>query len=286
MNVKIIPIYRHLDAYVADVEKGEDTLEALWEKYAIEPYWEILCQYAPFDISDRKPKPITDIMTLKSQLDLLMEIDLAELEQEFQKIVNLLPNYDDDLIYVALYPLSDENKTVKERQNGVVGTSTFGNIFIEINPLADQFHSWIPYVFAHEHHHTVWGNYWYVLRENPLANTFIHALLIDGEADSFALSLYSDLKPKWLFDLSAEAEEALWKEHYANLVLQENVDYCKYMFGDERAGIPWCAGYAIGFRIVQTFLASNPNVSFAKLLEMNPMDIYRESGYRNIKGDE
>lgn len=26
MNVKIIPIYRHLDAYVADVEKGEDTL--------------------------------------------------------------------------------------------------------------------------------------------------------------------------------------------------------------------------------------------------------------------
>lgn len=286
MNIKIIPVYKSLDAYVTDLEKEVDSAEALWNKYAIDPYWETLCKYAPHDLSDRRPQPITNIPILKKQIELLNHIDIIKLEDEFKKIAGLLPNYDDDPIYVALYPLSDDNDTVKKLQNGIVGTSTYGNMLININPLAEGFSQWLPYVFAHEYHHTVWGNYWYALHGGTLGNHFVNSLLIDGEADSFAMSLYPDLKPKWLFDMSNDTEQALWENHYSKIIVEQDVDYFKYMFGDHNSEIPWCAGYAIGYRIIQRFLINNPDTSFRKLIEINPIDIYTLSGYGEVQEDK
>ncbi|WP_342756625.1 DUF2268 domain-containing putative Zn-dependent protease [Kineothrix sedimenti] len=280
MDISIIPVYKNLDGYIADVESKVDSVEILWDKYAIDPYWETLCQYAPYDLTDRKPKPVTNIPTLKKQIELLNKINLTKLKDEFIKIALALPNYDDDPIYVAIYPLSDDNSSIKELQNGVVGASTFGNMLININPLANDFKDWIPYVFAHEYHHTVWGNYWYALHGGELDIQFINSLLIDGEADSFALSFYPQLKPKWLFDLSESSEQILWKRHYSKIILKQNVDYSKYMFGDKKSQIPWCAGYTVGFRIVQKFLIKNPDITFRKLVEMRPFDIYEGSGYQ------
>jgi uncharacterized protein YjaZ len=68
-------------------------------------------------------------------------------------------------LLVALYPICDDNKKVKKYQNGVLGTSVFGNILININPLAEDYYNWIFYVFAHEYHHCVWGNNWFSLRK-------------------------------------------------------------------------------------------------------------------------
>ncbi len=279
MNLEIIAVYKNLQDYVTGIENNAKDAETLWNKYAIDPYWEILCQYAPFDLSDRKPKPVTDILTLKKQIDLLNNIDLDNLKDIFKKTASSLPMNEDDTIYIALYPLSDDNAIVKEQQNGVAGTSTFGNMLININPLADNFFEWIPYVFAHEYHHAVWGNYWYALHGGELDNSFINSLLIDGQADSFALSFYPALKPKWLFDMSKETEKVLWDNHYSKIYPEQDVDYGKYMFGDEANGIPWCAGYAIGYRIVQQFLVRNPDTTFVKLLEMRPLDLYKLSGY-------
>lgn len=282
MNIEIIPVYKYLGAYVTDVENRLDTAEALWSKYAIDPYWERLCQFAPHDLSDRKPKPITDMAILKKQIEILDRIDLTWLKNEFQNVAALLPNYDDDSICVALYPLSDDNFTVKKLQNGVVGASTFGHMLININPLADSFLQWVPYVFAHEYHHTVRGNYWYAINGGKLEHQFVNSLLIDGEADSFALSVYPDLKPKWLFDMSEELEQSLWEHHYSKIVLEQDVDYGKYMFGDHHSGIPWCAGYAIGYRIVQRFIAKNPQITFKELLEKRPIDIFLDSEYEAL----
>lgn len=279
MNIEILPVYKNLARYIAEIEAGNTNIEALWEEYGIKPYWDTLCQYAPMDLSDRKPKPITDVETLKEQIQQLESIDLVQFKEELQKVVAILPNYDEDPIYVALYPLSDANQKVKENQNGVVGASTFGNMLININPLAEGYYDWILYVFAHEYHHTVWGNYWFGIHGGELKNEFIDSLLIDGEADSFALSLYPELKPKWLFEMPKEVEEALWKEHYCKLIDQTKVNYPKYMFGDKESHIPWCAGYTIGFRMVQKFLENHPETSFSELVEMRPMDIFKASQY-------
>lgn len=283
MRLEIIAAYQNLGEYCAQVENGGNA-EALWEQYAIEPYWKTLCQYTTDDLSYRKPQPITDIPSLKKQNDLLNQIDLIQLKAEFEKIAAALPNYDDDPITIALYPLGDNITYIKELQNGVIGTSTFGNIIININPFAEDYREWIPYVFAHEYHHTVFGNYWFVIHGGEAERLFIDSLLIDGEADSFALSFYPQLRPRWLFDMSEETEKRLWEEQYSKIILEpeQNVDYGKFMFGDTPGGIPWCAGYAMGYRIVQQFLRDYPDTTFRQLLEMRPLDIYRMSGYESV----
>jgi uncharacterized protein YjaZ len=139
-------------------------------------------------------------------------------------------------MYIAIYPLL--SPYVCENQNGVWGNCTWGNMIINIDPIASDFEKWIPYVFAHEYHHNIWGNNWYNVRQGELRHIFLNDLISDGLADSFALSLYPELRPKWLFDISAETEMRLWSEHYVHMIEKSDVDYPKYMFGDEKEGIP------------------------------------------------
>lgn len=181
----------------------------------------------------------------------------------------MLPNYDDSPLLVVIFPCDTNNTTVNEKQNGVVGTSLFGNVLIQVNSLIEGYEAWIKYVFAHEYHHTIWGNYWFVLHAGALSDEFINSLVIDGEADCFALELYPDLKPKWIFDMPIAEVQRLWEENYKEIATKSNVAYETYMFGNEKAGIPWCAGYAIGFHLVHNYLAACQK-SVVEILEMKP----------------
>jgi hypothetical protein len=276
MSLEIFAVYDHLDGHLNKLCLGEGNPDALWEEYAIRPYWPRLTRFAPVDISDRQPKPVTDHDGLTRRLDILKRLDLPALRAEFERAASSLPEYDDTMT-VALYPL--DSPEVREKQDGVWGNCTWGNIVINIDPLAAGYERWLPYVFAHEYHHNIWGATWFNTRRGELGGGFVNSLLSDGLADSFALSLYPALRPKWLFDMSEETEKRLWREHYAGLVLRPDVDYPKYMFGDESSGIPWCAGYAVGYRIVQCYQRRHPGTTMAALLEARPVDIFAESGY-------
>ena len=273
MRIEVINTYSEIKKYIGRVKNGEAP-DVCWEEM-LSIYWEKLCCYAPFNLSDRKPRVITDIVTLEKQCALLEKMDVTVLSNEFERITTILPNYDDDPITVALFPSDAENTTVNEKQNGVIGTALFGNLMIQINPLIEQYEKWIPYVFAHEYHHTVWGNYWFMLHGGSLENKFVDALLIDGEADTFALSEYPDLKPEWIFGISEADREKLWEEHYRAIVLEKDVDYGTYMFGNEEAQIPWCAGYAIGYMLVQRYMEKTGSTILA-MLEKKPEDILNE----------
>lgn len=278
MNLDILSVYENLDGYVLDMEKENADCEALWNKYAIEPYWEKISQYSPFDMSDRKPKAIKNIVKLKEQLEAMKKLDLTKLKSIFTNIVNELPNYDDDPITIALYPVDDDNLVVKEDQNGVWGVCIFGNMLLNINPLAKNYVDWIPYVFAHEYHHCVWGNYWHIVHGGR-TNKFLESMLIDGQADAFAKSFNPNLKPKWICQIDKEQEIELWDNEYSKLLNDTDVDYCKYMFGDNAAGIPWCAGYFFGYRIIDAFKKNHPHISSKELIEMSSEEIYSMSGY-------
>lgn len=276
MALEIIPVYENLDGYAELLRSGAGNPDALWQALAIRPYWPHLARFAPMDISDRQPGPMTDPAGLVRRLGALRRLDLPSLRAEFERAASALPDYDDTMT-VALYPL--DSAAVRERQNGVWGVCTWGNLVINIDPAAPGYERWIPYVFAHEYHHNVWGAYWFNTHRGELSGEFISSMLSDGLADSFALSLYPDLRPGWLFGLSDDTVKRLWREHYSGLVLRTDVNYEKYMFGDEAAGIPWCAGYAVGYRIVQAYMKKFPETTMAALLEMRPADIYEASGY-------
>ncbi|MFL0196277.1 DUF2268 domain-containing putative Zn-dependent protease [Clostridium sp. WILCCON 0269] len=278
MELEIISVYEDLDDYILEMEKDDADYEVLWDKYAIQPYWEKISQWAPFDTSARKPKPIKDIGKLKQQIKLMKEINLSTIKNEFRKAVNALPNYDDDTIVIAIYPLDDENTIVKEHQNGVQGINVFGNILIEINSFAENYLEWIPYIFAHEYHHSVWGNYWHVIH-GGCTGSLIETMLIDGEADTFARSLNPTLNPRWIYQISKEQEKELWNNYYYKLLYETSFDYKKYMFGDDEAGIPWCAGYFFGYKIIDNFRKIYPQISIKDMIEMNSEKIFIMSNY-------
>jgi len=74
MGLKIIPVYESLDVYIKELEDPNADAQALWEKYAIEPIWPKLCEFAPVDMSSRMPKPVGDIGRLKKQVDMLRRV--------------------------------------------------------------------------------------------------------------------------------------------------------------------------------------------------------------------
>jgi uncharacterized protein YjaZ len=249
VELEIVLVYENLDGYILKLEKQHENYEELWNKYAIQPYWKRISQWAPFDMSERKPKPIKDIDKLKQQVKSLKEININAIKSEFMNVVAALPSYDDDdTIVVAIYPLDDENTIVKERQNGVVGACVFGNILINVNPFARDHLKWIPYVFAHEYHHCVWGSYWHGIRQKACTGSLLEAMLSDGQADAFAKSLYPTLSPTWIHQIPKGIERELWDKHYSKSLNEIDYDYCKYMFGNDEAGIPWCAGYFFGVK--------------------------------------
>ena len=268
MKINVINTYKEVRKYIERVQNGESPA-LCWEEEVVSPYWDRLCCYAPFDLGERKPSVITDIVSLRKQCDLLEVLDIDSLKKEFERVTGILPNYDDDPITVAFFPSADNNADVNDKQNGVVGTSLFGNLFVQVNPLVPGYENWIKYVFAHEYHHTVWGNYWFMMHGGELENKFIESLVIDGEADSFALALYPALRPQWLFHLSEEEIHCLWEERYYEIVNSTDVDYVSYMFGNEERNIPWCAGYAVGYRLVQNYLTMTGK-TIVEIIEIKP----------------
>lgn len=278
MELEIIPVYMNLDDYITGMEKEPADCEKLWDKYAIQPYWGKISHWAPFDMSDRKPEPIKNICKLKQQLKLMKELNLDDIMNKFRQVVNVLPNYDDDTITVAIYPVDDDNLIVKEQQNGVWGVNMFGNMIININPFGENYMDWISYVFAHEYHHTVWGNYWHVIHGGS-TGSLLETMLIDGQADSFAKSFNPSLNPKWISQVSIEQEKELWNKYYVKLLNETDYNYSKYMFGDDEACIPWCSGYFFGYKIVEHFKKHNPQIGFRDMIEMSSEDIFSMSNY-------
>ncbi len=279
-SINLISVYNHMDGYLEEAEQEDHiAFPELWDKYAIKPYWDDISQWAPFDLSDRKPKPITDTVSLKKQVDMLRSMDLGAIQSEFQSVMSKLPGYDSDDMTVAIYPLDDKNELVKERQNGVLGDCIFGNIMLQVNPFAENYLTWIPYVFAHEYHHCIWGHYRYVIRGGG-NGTLLEALLIDGQADSFAKSIYPSLHPAWIEQISENDERELWKMHYADRLKHTEFDYPKYMFGSREDGVPWCAGYFFGYRIIESFRKRFPHIDYKSMLEMDTEEIYTLSCYQ------
>lgn len=69
----------------------------------------------------------------------------------------------------------------------------------------------------------------------------IDSLIIDGEADSFALELYPELRPQWLFGISEKRINEFWKNKYKDIVLRTDVDYVTYMFGNKTRKLTYIA---------------------------------------------
>ena len=279
-NIKIISTFGNAREFLTAAKHGDIELQELWQKRMIEPFWSEIAKWAPFDQSFKQPLCVESLELLDKQLIILSEIDIDGLQSELTRVAEELPSAGGDDMLVVLYPLCDSNKTVKERQNGVVGTAVFGNIIISINPLADNWQRWIPFVFAHEYHHNIWGYNWFVLNGGQgIEGTFLEYMSTEGQADLFAEHLFPHLVPQWNRPFDSETEKALWENIKPILFSTDPAILGVYMFGDESKGVPWCLGYSFGRAIVGDYIQKHPGMSFDNLIKTPPIDILNGSRF-------
>lgn len=162
-----------------------------------------------------------------------------------------------DEVKLGLY-VSDPEKL--KLQNGYTG---FGGIpgFITVNIYPSDYNlPKIPAVIAHEFHHNIRFSYFDWDHGNVTVGDY---LVIEGLAESFAKELYgTEQIGPWVTSMNEEELE------YSTDVIGEALDVkgfaevSSYMFGDEIAaqegyqpvGLPFCAGYAVGYNAVQSYM--------------------------------
>lgn len=162
-----------------------------------------------------------------------------------------------DEIQFGMY-VADPDKL--KLQKGYTG---FGGIpgFVTVNIYPNDYNiPKIPALIAHEFHHNIRFSYFDWDHGNVTVGDY---LVIEGLADSFAKELYGteQLGP-WVTSMDKDDLD------YSIFVIGEALDIkgfaevSSYMFGDEIAkqegyqpvGLSFCAGYAVGYEVVQAFM--------------------------------
>lgn len=162
-----------------------------------------------------------------------------------------------DNIKFGLY-ISNPEKL--ELQKGYTG---FGGIpgYIMVNIYPNDYNlPRIPAVIAHEFHHNMRFSYFEWDYGNVTVGDY---LVIEGLAESFAKELYgTDQLGPWVTHMDREELEYSIGVIEDALNIKGFAEVSSYMFGDEIAsnegyqpvGLPFCAGYAVGYEVVQSFM--------------------------------
>jgi uncharacterized protein YjaZ len=278
----MVSAYLGMGAYAAAAQASPGAaLEELWHRHAIRPYWDAWAagQWNEKRLREKYQHPFPNVEALSQQVQLLHASGVERLiENAYEQIAAALPPYVDNPV-ICIYALDPDNTFAREQMGGVVGSGVGDNSLLEINPLTPGWQDWVPYVLAHEHHHSVWGYHYFHLQGHQSAD-LLTGLLIDGQADSFARRLYPNIEPPWIHALEPGQETRLWKRLTPWLDNPDQDLLAKIMFGDEELELPQWAGYTLGYRIIQAYLRSHPGGNPADLLEKDAHDILTESGYK------
>lgn len=166
------------------------------------------------------------------------------------------------------------------------GYSGFGGIpgFIQVSIYPNSYNiPKIPAIIAHEFNHNIRFSYFDWDHGNVTVGDY---LIIEGLAESFAKELYGeDFLGPWVTSMDKEELE------YSTDVIGEALDVkgfaevSSYMFGDEIAaqegyqpvGLPFSAGYAVGFQVVQSFMKEN-NIGIAEATLLGTDEIINNCG--------
>lgn len=270
MKLTYLCPYENLEEYIEHMQEKD-----AWEQIMIAPFWQQITEWAPFPLDYMEPKAIVNKQMLINQMEYFKNFNILTLAPEFEKITLSLPKADDDPMTVALYP---SDNCLEE---GVYGTGAWGNIIINLNPANSNACKWTPFVFAHEYHHTVLGDYWYCSKGGrETKGNFLEAIINEGQADLFAQSIYPSFFPSWLKGVSSDWEETVWKK-MKNILYKvaSTEEFAPYMFGSDELKIPSNAGYYFGNLIVKEYLNNHPKVSFSELLQTPHQVIFNESKF-------
>ncbi len=124
----------------------------------------------------------------------------------------------------------------------------------------------LPALVAHEIHHAVRS------ARGAGSPTLADALATEGLAEAFAHQLFPDLRDSCAPSLPSAQEREVWQEMQPLLGSANPNLYERYF----TRGI---VGYTIGYNIVQSYLALNPDETSASLVGISGRELIQASGY-------
>jgi uncharacterized protein YjaZ len=273
-------IGRYIDAARA---QPEAELRELWSQYAVAPYWD---EWGAGQFNEERTRAETaeppggreGLDALAADLEQLARADVGALiSTAYARISAALPPALAERA-VCVYPADPRNASLLSELNGVVGSCVGDNILLRINPRGADWRTWAAYVMAHEYHHTLWGYNYFAVRGKTEMSLLV-SLLVDGQADSFAMSLHPGLSPAWTRALSPGQAREQWRRMQPHLGSGDPDLYRRFFFGDAVSETPAFTAYTIGYRIVQGYLQNHPEVQWAELLDVDAGQVLADSGW-------
>ena len=271
-----ITIYDTLSAMRAVIDVPIAERRAVYRARLIEPlrdYWYLAMQRVNPQVTD------DESLAMKMLWDVdLEEADLSEYAQALDRLEEVAAwekadaairlaahtfevggrSCTEDHITCLLLLGNPRDRIFIELNRGYAGAQLPGYIVLPIWP-NDYNLPRIPAALVHEFNHRV------RLSHEPwtLATTVGQYIVLEGLAESFAAELYGpEYVGPWVSTLDDEQIRRA-KEIIGPALAVSGFDKIRaYIFGDETAkqwglpalGLPHCAGYTIGYRLVQTYL--------------------------------
>lgn len=129
--------------------------------------------------------------------------------------------------------------------------------------LADAIDAHLPRILAHEFHHCArW-------RGPGYGRTLAEALVSEGLADHFDLEVHAGAQPyHWSVAVDGPELEAVWRLAGPQL-WEPGYEHAFWFFNQNAGSIPFHAGYALGFRLVGSYLEANPSLRPSQLANIS-----------------
>ena len=210
---------------------------------------------------------------LKEELELLKIIDFGQIvDSAFRIITKELSGPDTKILFIPAN--TKYRKFYKEWGFGIqavtIGT---GKIIVSIDPTIENFKQIMPYVLAHEYHHSVWTS-----RNFTTADlTPLEYLLLEGRADSFAEELFPFGNHPFINTLTEDQEKSVWNQIKPELNNRNSKMNDKMAYGSK--DIPYGSVYSIGFSIIRSFKKNNPKITDIELIDIPAEQILHLSKY-------
>ena len=263
---EILTAYQIFDNYA---EKKTSYLQNVFNK--IENEFKHNSEY-PF-LLETIEKEIKPDENLKEELELLKDIDFKQIvDSAFQLITKELPGPDTKILFI---PINSEYREFYKKYGIGIHAITLGTgkIIVSIDPTFNNWVQQLPYVLAHEYHHSVWTS-----RNFTTADfTPLEYLVFEGKADSFAKELYPNISIFYINMLTEKKEKRVWNLISPELNKRKSEMNDKMMIGTDE--IPVCSGYTIGFNILEAFKKNNPQINDKELIDITAEQILLLSKY-------
>ncbi|MFC2103555.1 DUF2268 domain-containing putative Zn-dependent protease [Bacteroidota bacterium] len=263
---EILTAYDIIDNFIA---KKSSYLQDVFKQ--IENEFNHNAEY-PFILETIK-KEIKPDESLKEELELLKEIDFVQIvDSAFQTITKELPGPTTKILFIPINP--EYREFYKKFEIGMYAiTVRTGKIIVSIDPTFNNWSQLLPYVLAHEYHHSVWTS----RNFTTVDFTPLEYLVLEGRADSFARELFPNTTPFYINMLTENQEKKIWNLIKPELNNRKSDMNDNMMIGTDE--IPVCSGYTIGYNIIKSFKMNNPQINDRELIDITPEQILLLSKY-------